>query len=131
MLYGTELALYIYNLLELVQSMVLAGISISPIANTLENNRYKMYFRFKNMYHKIHTYFNAPEMLFLTVNQFEDLFGTELTPLRHSISNIFLAGFWKHEHLYFTEMKKTTVSKQMIGSVVIIPLHQSVSENDN
>ena len=102
---------FTHNLLELVQSLVLAGISISAIANTLENNRYKMYFRFKNMYHKIHTYLNAPEMPFLTVNQFEDLFGTELTPSRHSISNIFLTGFWKHEHLYVTEMKKTTVSK--------------------
>jgi hypothetical protein len=77
------------TLLELVHSLVLAGVSISAITETL----------------------NAPEMPFPSADEYERMIGIDIAPSRRSTGNVFLRSFWKKEKLYVKEMKKITVDK--------------------
>lgn len=99
------------NLLELVHSLVLAGVSISAITETLQRNRYRVFFQMKRLYHSMHAHLNAPEMPFPSVTEYEQMLGTEMTPSRHSTGNVFLQSFWKKEMLYVNAMKGTTVKE--------------------
>ena len=60
----------------------------------------------------MHCYLNAPEMPFPSFDDYEERYGVEFTPSRHSAAAIFLASFWKREKLYVSEMSQTTVDKE-------------------
>lgn len=96
------------DLLELVYSLVLTGVTISAITETLQRNRYRDYFKLRFLYRMMHSQLNAPEMPFPSVEDCEQMFGVKLTPSRHSTAAIFLVTFWKKEMLYINEMQKTT-----------------------
>ena len=99
------------DLLELVHSLVLVGVSFSAITETLQRNRYKVFFRMKRLYHSMHAHLNAPEMPFPSVTEYEQMLGTEMTPSRHSTANVYLQSFWKKEMLYINAMKGTRVKE--------------------
>lgn len=100
------------DLLELVHAMVLAGTTINVVCETLQSNRHRVYFMMKRLYHSLHSYLNAPEMPFPSIDEHERSLGIELTPSRHSVGAIFLMSFWKKETLYVNVMRRTTVDKE-------------------
>ena len=97
------------DLVDLVHSLVIVGVSISAITETLQRNRYKFYFQMRSLYHAMHTYLHAPELPFPSVEEYEEILGAELTPSRHSTSSIFLVSFSKKEKIYVNEMRRTSV----------------------
>ena len=65
----------------------------------------------RNLYHTMHAHLNAPTVPFPSVDEYQQIFGVELTSSRHSTVAIFLVSFWKREKQYVNEMSKTTVDK--------------------
>ena len=99
------------DLLQLVHSLVLAGTTINAISESLQGNRRRVYFNMKHLYHSLHSYLNAPEMPFPSLDEYEQVLGVEFAPSRHSVGAIFLASFWKKEKLYVNAMRRTMVDK--------------------
>ena len=98
------------KLINWIQSLVLAGVSLSAITSTLNSRRHECYYRRRETYYSIIQLRQIPSLLFPSLNEYEKAFGVGSSLSRHSTGAIFLTEFWQRRSLYNSVMAQTSVN---------------------